>query len=144
MSVDIADFLSRGRTKRFLRDEQTETTAATLGVIESPAHRFPAFAKEHGIVCPVVEAFVRAVFNIRHKLAFGRTIRTQLVGDHAFWLDTLFLEEPDEQTLCCLCIAPGLNGFIKTIFILLHGAPKPVLLSSDGSDNLIQMPGIVV
>jgi len=42
---------------------------------------------------------MRAVFHVRHDLAFGRPVGAQFVGDHTLWRHALFLQKSRQQAL---------------------------------------------
>ena len=44
------------------------------------------------------------------------------------------------QALCRLGIAAALHQHVENKAVLINGAPKPVFLSTDSDDNLIEVP----
>src|SRR3954463_9281765 len=95
-----------------------------------------------GILRPVVEAFVLAMLDARHDLPLGGTVAAQLVGDQHTRRSPLLLQQLAQQALGCFLVAPALDEDVENEALLIDRAPEPVLLASDGNDNLIQMPFI--
>jgi hypothetical protein len=54
----------------------------------------------------------------------------------------LFLQQPDLQALGSFGIAAGLNYPVKTVTVLVNGAPKSMFSAADGNHHLIQVPDI--
>jgi len=48
------------------------------------------------------------MLDVSHELTLSSTIGSQLIGDDTFRRTTLFLQKPNQQTLCCLGVAAGL------------------------------------
>ena len=94
------------------------------------------------ILCPVVEALVRAMLDRRHVRTPGGGIGAELVGDHASGRTALLLEKAPQQALCRLGIASRLHNFIEDIAVLIDGAPEPVLLAADADDDLVEVPDV--
>ena len=76
------------------------------------------------ILGPVVEAFVRTMFDARSDLAFGCAIGTKLVGDKAFRHKTVSLHQSVKQSFCRLLVAPALEDFIQYNPILINCWPN--------------------
>src|SRR3954452_3467 len=93
-----------------------------------------------GILRPVVEAFVLAVLDTRHDLTLGGTVAAQLVGDQHTRRSSLLLQQFAQQAFGGLLIAPALDEDVENEAFLIDRTPEPMLLASDGNDNLIQMP----
>ena len=72
-----------------------------------------------GILCTVVKPLMRPVLDMRHDLALCRSIRAQLIGDHALGCNALLLQQTAQQ-------APG-------------GLGMPTVLH-----DLIEMPDIIM
>jgi len=75
------------------------------------------------ILGPVVQTFMGSVFDVRHNLPPGCSIRAQLVSDHPLWCDTLFLQKTGQQSLGGLGVAAILDDFVKHIPVLIDGPP---------------------
>jgi hypothetical protein len=71
---------------------------------------------------------MRAMFDIRQNLAPCRSIRTQLVGDHALRYDAQLPQQSGQQASCGFGVASALHNLIENIAIRINGAPQPVLL----------------
>src|SRR5271166_815649 len=93
-----------------------------------------------GILRPVIEAFVLAVLDARHDLSLGRGVAFQLVGDQHTRRSSLLLQQFAEQALGRLLVAPALDEDVENEALLVNCAPEPVLLASDGDDDLVQVP----
>lgn len=83
------------------------------------------------------------MLDVRHHLSFCRSVRAQLVGDHALWRDALLLQEARQQSLRGLGIAAGLHDLVEHIPVLIDGAPQPMLLAGDRDGHLVEVPNIV-
>jgi hypothetical protein len=92
------------------------------------------------ILRPVVQAFVRSVFDAGHDVAFCRAIGSQLVGDHDAWRTPLSFQKLSHQTFGCLGIAAALHQHVENEAILIDSPPKPVLLAANGDDDFIEVP----
>lgn len=88
---------------------------------------------------PIVQAFVRAVFDTGYDLAFCCAIGPELVGDYHTRRTALPFQKLLHQTLCSLGMAASWHQHVENKAVLTNGAPKPVFLSTDGDDNLIEM-----
>ncbi|MBB4346200.1 hypothetical protein GGE56_007694 [Rhizobium leguminosarum] len=64
--------------------------------------------------------------------------RSAAVGDHHTRQAALPFQKLSHQALCRLGIARALHQHVENKPVLINGAPKPVLLSTDGDDNLIE------
>ncbi len=95
------------------------------------------------ILGPVVQTIVRSVFDVRHDLSPGCSIRAQLVSDHPLRCDTLFLQKAGQQSPGSLGVAAVLDDLVKHIPVLIDGTPQPVFPAGNGDDHLVQMPHIV-
>lgn len=84
------------------------------------------------------------MLDLRHDLAFCRSIRPQFVSDDALWGETLLLQEPDHQPRGGLCVPAGLDDLIENVAILVDGAPKPMFSTANGNHDLIKMPDITM
>ena len=92
------------------------------------------------ILRPVVEALVLAVLDAGHDLPLGGTIAAQLVGDQHMRRSPLLLHELAQQAFGRLLIAPALDEDVEDKALLVDRTPEPVLLASDGSDDLVEGP----
>lgn len=95
------------------------------------------------ILGPVVQTFVGSEFDVRHDLPPGCSIRAQSVSDHPLRCDTLLLQKTGQQSPGNLGVPTVLNDFVEYIPVLIDGLPYPVLLASDGDDDLVRVPHIV-
>lgn len=69
-------------------------------------------------------------------------IAAQLIRHNDTWL-TVLPDQSGEKTLGSLCVTACLNQNIKNIAICVNGPPKPILLSPNRDDNLINVPFVV-
>lgn len=93
-----------------------------------------------GVFRPIVQAFVRAMFDAGHDIVFCGTIGPELVGDHHAGRTALSFQELSYQTLCGLGITAALDQNVEDEAILIDGTPEPVFLSTDGDDRLVEVP----
>lgn len=93
-----------------------------------------------GILRPIVQAFMRTVFDPRHDLSLCSVVRPKLVGDHHARRAALALQQLAHQTLGRLGIATTLHQDLQDETVLIDGAPEPVLLAADRNDGLVEMP----
>ena len=85
----------------------------------------------------VVEALVLAMLDARHDLSSGRAVAGKLVGDHDAWRPHLLFQQLAQQPLGRLLVASALDQNIEHDPGLVHGAPQPVLYTSDLEHDLI-------
>ena len=94
------------------------------------------------ILGPVIQPLVRAVLDFRHDLLPGRSIRSELVGDHPSWSAALLAQQTFQQALGRFGITPRLDDFVEHIAVLIHRPPQPVLLARDRDHDLIEVPDV--
>lgn len=92
------------------------------------------------ILGPIIEPFVRAMFDARHQLGFCGRIGTQLVGHHHARGGALVLEQLSHQTQGGPLVPSALQQGVKSLTIRIDGAPQPVFLSLDRHHHLIELP----
>ena len=92
------------------------------------------------ILGPIIEPFVRAMFDARHQLGFCGGIGTQLVGHHHTRCGTLVLEQLAHQTQGSPLVPSALQQGVKNVTIRIDGAPQPVFLPLDRHHHLIELP----
>lgn len=85
---------------------------------------------------------MRTKLDVRHDLALGRAVGSQLVGHDAFGRDPLLLQQPYQKSLGCPGVAPGLHDLAENITILINRAPKPMLLAINADHHFVQMPHV--
>ena len=93
-----------------------------------------------GILRPVIQAFMRTVFDARHDVAFGRAVGSEFVGDHHTGCLTPSFQKFSHQTLCGLGIAAALHQHIENEALLIDRPPQPLLLAANGDDDFIEIP----
>lgn len=93
-----------------------------------------------GILCPIVQAFVGAVFDTGHDLSLCCAIRPKLVGDHHSRCPALALQQLTHQSFGGVGIAAALDQNLQNEAVLIDGTPQPVLLATDRDNGLIEMP----
>jgi hypothetical protein len=93
------------------------------------------------ILGPIVHPFVLTMIaNAKPQFPFGRTIRTQLVGDHDTGRSTLARQKFAYETLGSLGIAAFLHQNLQHKAILINGTPQKMLLALDRDNHFIQVP----
>ena len=95
-----------------------------------------------GILRPVVQAFMRAVFHVRHELAFSRPVGAQFVGDHTLWRHALLLQKSRQQALGRLGVAARLDDLVEHISVLINRSSQPAFLTVDAHHDFIKVPDI--
>ena len=85
---------------------------------------------------------MRAVFDVRHDLMPGGSIRAELVGDHPPGWAALLTQEAPQQAFGRFGVAAGLHDLIKDVSVLVNGPPQPVLLARDRDHDLIEVPDV--
>lgn len=93
-----------------------------------------------GVFCPIVQSLVRAMPDAWHDLPLGCSVGSQLVSDYHTWRAALPFQKLSHQTLFSLGISATLHQNVKDEAILIYSAPKPVFLTRDGDDTLIEVP----
>ncbi|NKJ09448.1 hypothetical protein FHT29_006469 [Rhizobium sp. SG741] len=78
-----------------------------------------------GVFCPIVQAFVRAMFDAGHDPALRRTVGPEFVGDYHTWRAALPFQKLSHQTLCSLGISATLHQNVEHKTVLVDGAPEP-------------------
>lgn len=91
------------------------------------------------ILRPVVQAFMRAVLDGWHDLAFGSPIGAQLISDHALRRQTLLLQKSRQQALGSLAVAVRLDDLVEHIALLVNRSPQPDVPTVDAHEKLIEM-----
>ena len=88
----------------------------------------------------VIQISALLMLDAREQLSLSDTIAPQLIGhDHPrFILQTL--QQPFEEALRCLGIAPGLNKDIEHNSMLIDGPPEIMLDALDTDEDLIHVP----
>ncbi|MGZ2505276.1 hypothetical protein ACVINI_005822 [Rhizobium beringeri] len=102
--VDGFEFVLRsgwsGMGRRgFGRRRRSTRNVAMSQPTGNPVASLPFSQRQVRILRPVVQTFMRAVFHVRHDLAFGRPVGAQFVGDHTLWRHALFLQKSRQQAL---------------------------------------------
>src|ERR1700709_2505190 len=73
-------------------------------------------------------------------MTLGDAIAAQLVGHNHPRLILPTRQQPFEEALGCLAIAPRLNEDIEHHAILIDGAPEIVLHALDADEDLVHVP----
>lgn len=92
-----------------------------------------------GIFCPVIQAFVRSMFDAWHDVALCCAIGSQFIGDHDARRNALGRQKLSHQTFGSLGVAAALHQHVENEAILINRSPQPVLLCANGDDDLIEM-----
>jgi hypothetical protein len=66
---------------------------------------------------------MRAVFHVRHELAFSRHVGAQFVGDHTLWRRGLLVQKSRQQALGRLGVTSRLDDLIEHISVLINRSP---------------------
>lgn len=85
------------------------------------------------ILCPIVQALVRSMFDTGHDIPFCGAVGAQFVGDDALRHQTLLLQ-PSRGSLGIA------SGRVEHIPVLIDSPPQPVLAASN-SDYKSSGPG---
>src|ERR1700730_4141886 len=88
----------------------------------------------------IVEPFVLSMFHTRQDFAFRRTIALQFIGNDDARDVLQLLEQPTEKSLGSLFVPSTLHEDIEHISVLIHRPPEVMSLTTNGEENLIQMP----
>jgi len=67
-------------------------------------------------------------------------IRSKTVGNDTFWLDRLVSQQSVQQHQRRLCVSPALDDEVQDLSLIVNCAPQEHTLSTDRTDDLIQMP----
>ncbi len=86
-------------------------------------HPLPFSQRHMRILRPVVQTLVGSVFDVRHDLSPGCSIRAQLVSDHPLRCDTLLLQQAGQHSPGSLGVAAVLDDFVKHVPVLIDGPP---------------------
>jgi hypothetical protein len=131
---------ARDGMKRLRTAEKIDRNSCTASMDKPLPCSLPLSKRQLGILCTIVKPLMRLVLDMRHDLwRFCRSIRAQLIGDHALGCNALLLQWTDQQ-------APGglsLHDFVKNIPIL-NRPPQPAFPVIDPHDQLIEMPDIIM
>ena len=103
-------------------EDRNETLQAARRT-EALHHSLPFSQRHVGVLRPVIQPFVRPMFDVGHELTPGSSVRTQFVGDHALGRHALFFQQSFEQSPRCLGIAAALDNFIEDISVLINSTP---------------------
>jgi hypothetical protein len=89
---------------------------------------------------PVIQISALSVLDARKQLTLSDAIAPQLVGHNHPRLILQPLQQPFEEALRRLGIAPGLNEDVEHDAILIDGAPEVVLHALDADEDLVHVP----
>jgi hypothetical protein len=84
----------------------------------------------------------RVVSNVRQHRSQRCSITLQLVGDDPQWFFAFVSQQPLKESLGCPMIPTRLKQNVDDVAILIHGAPKVLLLAVDSHEKFIHMPAI--
>jgi hypothetical protein len=84
----------------------------------------------------------RFVSNVRQHRSECGSITLQLVGDDPQWFFAFASQQPLKESLGCPLIPTRLKQNVDDVAILIHGAPKVLLLAVDSYEKFIHMPAI--
>jgi hypothetical protein len=108
-----------------------------------PLHApFPLARRLVGILCPIVQVAVLAVFHAGHELPLRCPLARQLIRDDHPRDIAQTLEQLAEELFCCGLIATALNQNIQHVAVLIHRTPEVMALPLDGQKDFIQVPFI--
>lgn len=122
--------------------EDTDEPLQVPGRSKALPRPFSPAERRMRILYPVVKPFVRAVLDLWHDLPLGRSIRSELVGDHPSRRAALLAQQTFQQALSGFGVAPRLHDLIERIAVLIDSPPQPVLLPKDGDHDFVAMPTI--
>ena len=81
-----------------------------------------------------------AVRDPGHQFPLRRGIARQLVGDQHPRRLALLPQQPAQEALGCLLVAPALHQHVEHDAVLIDRPPQPVLLTGDGDHHLVEVP----
>ena len=81
-----------------------------------------------GILCPVIEVAMLAMFDSRENLSLGRSVALEFVGDEHARHVRQPLEEFTEELLCGLLFAPTLDENVQNV-VVIHRTPQVMALT---------------
>ena len=93
-----------------------------------------------GILRPIVEPFVVAMFELKAHLPPRSAIRTELVRDHHARRRDGGFQELLHEPLRSARVSSTLDQDVENEAILIDGAPQPVRLAGDRDHDFIHMP----
>ncbi len=92
-----------------------------------------SFPLDYSVLCAAVWSLL---LHARQKLAFGRSIASELVSDdHARDILESFEEFPEEALGCFLGSRRLCDSHIEHIAILIHRSPEGVSFATDGQED---------
>jgi hypothetical protein len=95
-----------------------------------------------GVLRPIVERAVLAMFHAWEALALGRAVAFAFIGDDHAWDILAALEERAEELLGGVLVAPPLHQDVELYAILIHCPPQIMPFLIDRAEHFIQMPRI--
>jgi hypothetical protein len=141
--VARAEPWERGGTKRLRTAENTLTNLLQASRGPEALHDPLSSARRQvRIPRPIVETFVRAMFDHRHHLTSRGCVGAELVGNHPPRPAALLLQQAPQQALGRLGVTPALDDLIEDISVLIDGPPEPVLLAGDRDHDLVEVPDV--
>ena len=88
----------------------------------------------------IIQISALSVFDVRKQLTLSDAIAAQLVGhDHPRFI-LQALEQPLEEALRRLGIAPSLNQNVEHNAVLIDGPPEIMLYSQDANEDFVHVP----
>ncbi len=87
----------------------------------------------------IVQALVAAMCKTRNQLTSCSAVGAQFIRDHHPGHAVLFHQFAHEA-FRSFCIAPALDQDIKSISVVIHGPPQPMLFAADRNHHLVQVP----
>jgi len=94
------------------------------------------------ILCPIVQALMLAMLNVKLHFPARRGVGLEFVGDHDAWRLNGAFQEFRQEALRRSAVSPFLDQNVENKAVLIDRAPEPVSFAGDGNDDLVQMPFI--
>ena len=92
------------------------------------------------ILCPIVQALMLAMLNVKLHFPARRGVGLEFVGDHDAWRLNGAFQEFRQEALRRSAVSPFLDQNVENKAVLIDRAPEPVSFAGDGNDDLVQMP----
>jgi hypothetical protein len=106
-----------------------------------PQHApFPLAGGLMGVLRPVIQIAMLAMFYTRQELSLGGSITLQLIRDEDPWGILASFEELAEEFLRRLLVSPALHQDVEDMAVLIDRSPEIGPLTTNREKDLIQLP----
>ncbi len=117
-----------------------EKALGTAWRFEALHPSFPLAGGLMGVLRPVIQIPMLAMFHARQELPLGGSITLQLIRDDDPWSALAPLEQLAEEFCRSLLVPPALHKDIEDMAVLIDSPPEIVPLTTNSEKDLIQMP----